>query len=212
VYAREVDGKTLTLSVSGMLWERSLVMLDKETGSLWSHLLGEAKQGPLKGKVLKQVPSVMTDWASWSRRHPDGTVVLLSRTSEEYRREFYARPERFVLGVALDGRARAWAFDLLAKNPALEDRLNDTAVIVVFDRASVTARLYERKFEGRLLSFRMSEEGLTDKETGSTWDPLTGRATAGPSKGKSLTALPAVVSYRDAWQRFHPRSEVRSVR
>ena len=37
----------LTLVVSGMLWNRNLVMLDLETESLWSHILGEAKAGVL---------------------------------------------------------------------------------------------------------------------------------------------------------------------
>ncbi len=187
-------------------------MLDKETGSLWSHILGEAKQGRLKGKMLEQVPSVMTDWESWSKQHPDGTVVLLSPTSREYRREFYARPERFVLGIVQGGGAKAWTLDLLERQGALDDRVNDTPVVVAFDRKSVTARLYERKLDGRNLSFRFGESGLTDTETGSTWDPVTGRATAGSLKGKSLTALPAIISYRAVWEKFHPRSEVRTGR
>ena len=45
MYAREAKGQTLTFQVSGMLWKRSLVMRDIETGSLWSHLLGVEKLG-----------------------------------------------------------------------------------------------------------------------------------------------------------------------
>ena len=52
MYARTVDDQTLTFAVSGLLWNRSLVMIDKETRSLWSHLLGESMQGPLQGKPL----------------------------------------------------------------------------------------------------------------------------------------------------------------
>ncbi len=212
MYAREVDDKALTLVVSGMLWNRSLVMQDKETGSLWSHLLGEAMQGPLKGKRLEQVPSVMTDWETWRKQHPDGTVVMLSRTSREYTRQFYQRPERFVLGVLAGGSSRAWAFDVLMKEPALNDRVGSTDVLVTFDKRSATARLYERKLQDQVLTFRLKEGKLMDQPTGSTWDPLTGRAVAGPHEGKHLKALPAVVSYRQAWQQFHPRSEIRSAR
>ena len=61
MYARKVKGKTLTLSVSGMLWNRSLVILDAETKSLWSHILGRAMQGPLEGETLEALPGLMTD-------------------------------------------------------------------------------------------------------------------------------------------------------
>ena len=44
-----VKDRKLTLCVSGKLWNRSLIMMDKETDSLWSHLLGEAMAGPLEG-------------------------------------------------------------------------------------------------------------------------------------------------------------------
>jgi hypothetical protein len=208
VYARDVDGQTLTLVVSGMLWQSSLVMMDQETRSLWSHLLGEAKRGPLKGKRLEQIPSVMTDWESWRKEHPDGSVVVLDRTHGAYTREFYARPERFVLGVVVDGQAKAWPFDLLQQTPARNDPVSGRPVLVAFDRTSVTARLYDRRFQERVLTFQMEGGKLTDQQTGSTWEPVSGRAVAGPLKGKYLTPLPAIVSYRKVWRAFHPQSEL----
>jgi hypothetical protein len=65
VYAREVNGKTLTFGVSGKLIRNSLVMFDRETGTLWSHLTGEALDGPLIGNDLKQVLSEQTTWGRW---------------------------------------------------------------------------------------------------------------------------------------------------
>ena len=58
MYARKVKGKALTLSVSGMLWNRSLVILDAETKSLWSHILGRAMRGPLEGETLEVLPGL----------------------------------------------------------------------------------------------------------------------------------------------------------
>jgi hypothetical protein len=40
-----------------MLWNRSLEMRNVETGSLWSHILGEAMQGDLKGTTLQPLPT-----------------------------------------------------------------------------------------------------------------------------------------------------------
>lgn len=182
-------------------------MYDKETGSYWSHILGEAKQGPLQGKRLEQIPSVMTDWKTWSKEHPDATVALLSRTSNAYGTEFYRQPEQFVLGIAEGGKARAWGFDQLAKSPTRNDTWNGQPVAVLFDRDSVTARLYSRKVKDRELNFEASADRIRDRETGSTWEPAMGRAIDGPLKGTHLQALPGIVSYRKTWQTFHPNSK-----
>ena len=48
---------------NGMLWNRSLVMYDRETESSWSHILGEAMDGKMKGATLDHVPS--DRWTLW---------------------------------------------------------------------------------------------------------------------------------------------------
>ena len=61
-----------------MLWESSLVMVDSETKTLWSHILGEAMQGPLQGETLEVIPSVMTEWKNWISKYPESTVMFMS--------------------------------------------------------------------------------------------------------------------------------------
>lgn len=209
MYAREIDGQTLTLAVSGMLWNDSLVMIDQETETLWSHILGEARQGPLEGKQLAQIPSVMTDWGTWRREHPESTVVVLERTAGEYTREFYREtPFRFLLGIVHDGEATGWRFDLLLEKPVINDQLEDLPVVVLFDPESFTARLFERTIDEEVLTFRFEDGSYLDEQTGSTWNPITGEATSGPLMGHSLATLPAIVSYFDVWQMFHPDSRL----
>jgi hypothetical protein len=60
VHVRTIGKKTLTFTVSGKLWRNSLIMEDKETGSLWSHITGEALEGAMKGQHLKTIPSVQS--------------------------------------------------------------------------------------------------------------------------------------------------------
>ena len=207
MYAADVQKQKLTFGVSGKLWNRSLVMYDKETDSLWSHILGEAMEGKLKGETLEQVPCVMTDWKTWSREHPEGTVVMLSRSSREYKTDFYKKPDQFALGIASGDKAKAWRFDALVKTPVVNDTWRDKPVAVLFDKESVTARLFSRKVGDKELTFEGGEKGIRDKETGSTWEPTTGRATAGPLKGEHLAPLNGIVSYREVWAKFHPKSE-----
>jgi hypothetical protein len=208
VYDRVVEGQTLVLGVSGQLWKESMVLYDQGTHSLWSHLLGECMLGQLQGKRLKRLPSLLTDWESWCRHYPGATVVLMKYDSMLYRRDFYGKhPERFVLGIAEDRRAKAWGFDSLVETPAINDEWSDRPVLAVLDRPSFTARLFGREVGGRVLTFQAADGKLTDRETVSTWEPISGRAVAGPLSGSSLTPLPATVSYRNAWLRFYPRSQ-----
>lgn len=204
VYDRVVDGRPLTLAVSGQLWKESMVMYDQETRSLWSHLQGVARQGILNGKRLRRIPSVLTDWESWCRLYPESTVVSLRRRFEWYRRDFYDKdPSRFVLGIAEGGAAKTWGFDALAEAGAVNDEWDGRPVLAVLARPSHTARLYRREVGGKTLTFEMAGGKLTDRETGSTWEPVAGRAVAGPLAGRHLDALPATVSFRAAWRRFY---------
>lgn len=206
MYARTVDNKTLTLSVSGMLWNRSLVMQDKETGSLWSHLLGRAMRGALQGQSLDRLPGLMTDWKTWRKLHPQTTVLNMKRTSRKFRRQIYDEPRRFVVGYVDGDDARAWGFDQLLAAPLINDALGSRPLLVVFDATSGTAFLFERRVDQRVLTMRRTADRLTDRETGSVWNAHTGRAVSGPLQGRQLKTLPAIVSFRKAWTVFHPET------
>jgi hypothetical protein len=60
VYDRRIAGKELTFGVSGKLHANSLIMYDHQTDSLWSHLVGAAVTGSLKGKKLIPMESMLT--------------------------------------------------------------------------------------------------------------------------------------------------------
>lgn len=83
MYDRILDGKELSIGVSGKLWKNVLIMYDRQTDTLWSHLTGKGLIGPLKGKQLKTHPSVFTTYAQWKTLFPD-TLVLDKKTSGSY--------------------------------------------------------------------------------------------------------------------------------
>ncbi len=207
VYARRVGKQTLTLTVSGMLWNRSLVMQDVETRSLWSHLLGEAMQGPLKGRRLEALPAEMTTWKAWRSEHPETTVLALSRTDRRFVKTFYRRPADFVLGLVEDGHAGHVGFEKLMRTGVLNVELEEQPLLIVFDRDSTAARVFSRRVEDRDLHFRpVGANRLEDDATGSRWDSTTGAAVAGPLKGIRLRQRVGIVSFKRAWLGFHPDS------
>lgn len=74
VYARTVAGRTLTFGVSGMLYRDALVMYDRETQTLWSHVDGRALKGPLQGHRLTRVVAHPAFWLA-------GTASFRTRRS-----------------------------------------------------------------------------------------------------------------------------------
>ena len=222
MYAREVGDQTLTFAVSGLLWNKSLVMIDAPTKSLWSHLLGKAMRGPLEGTILETLPSLMTDWKTWQELHPHTTLVMLSPTERAYHRDYYRHdPSAFVVGVTAvgvtgigvtgigvtDGDAsRAWSFDQLMTTPVVNDVFLDTPILVIFEKESMTAFLFQRELQEKSLTFEQGATGLVDQQTGSTWDGRRGHAIAGPLKGQRLESITGIVSFRETWQIFHPET------
>lgn len=206
MYASQINGRDLTFGVSGMLWRRSLVMYDKETNSYWSHILGRAMDGELVGTKLNQVPSVMTDWRTWKRDHPDTSVLWMDRTAQRFRLEYYRDPARFVLAIVDGGTAAAWSLDRLKSQPIQNTRLQDVPVVVTFDDGSVTARLFRRRVGDRTLTFRAADGRMVDLETRTSWNPQTGVAVEGELAGAKLVELPAFLSFQKTWEVFHPGS------
>jgi len=95
VHVRQVGDRTLTFIVSGKLWRNSLIMQDKETGSLWSHVTGECLEGEYVGTQLEMIPVVQTTWEQWSQDHPATRVLRKDEqiTSSGYEK-YFADPER----------------------------------------------------------------------------------------------------------------------
>lgn len=74
-FDRRVEGRVLTLGVSGKLRNSDMVMYDRETESWWQQALGEGIVGEMNGKTLTPLPSWMESWAQFRSRNPDGLVM-----------------------------------------------------------------------------------------------------------------------------------------
>jgi len=228
VYARDLDGKTLTFGVSGKLIRNSLVMYDRETYTLWSHLTGEALSGPLLGHRLQQVLSEQTTWGRWRAQHPQTQMLKVDPTDQrpDPYRYYYSSSEagvkgrkhvdnrlptkERVIGVRLGGEVKAYSFSALARARVVDDVLGGMPLVVVFDGVSESGAVYRRDPAGRLLTFAPGPNALSmvDAETGSTWEGLSGDAIAGPTKGAQLEQVVITYSFWFGWVDFYPNTEV----
>jgi len=209
----------------------ALVMYNRQTDSLWSQFLSRAVRGPLSGTQLEIMPSLQSTWEQWYQLHPDtqlldkggrynsdsyegyyrgGSAGIIGESNEDNR----LPGKDLVLGVNLDGKVKAYPFQVIVRQPLINDSLSGKQVLVVFDRASETGAIFDRNLEGRSLGFDMlpdTGDGISlmkDRETGSTWQLLTGRAIEGELAGMALTRMPSFYSFWFAWSDFHPNTEL----
>ena len=96
-----------------------------------------------------------------------------------------------VLGINIGGLLRAYPFQVIVRQPLINDSLSGKQVLVVSDLASETSAIYDRKLEGRSLGFDVL--------------PDTGD---GESPGMALIRLRSFYSFWFAWSDFHPKTEL----
>ncbi|TVP88612.1 MAG: DUF3179 domain-containing protein [Thioalkalivibrio sp.] len=167
--AEEPDGNRLMLGVSGLLYNSAVLLYDQRSESLWSQIAAKAISGPRRGETLETVPLANTTWEAWRNEHP-GTVVLSRNTdySRNYDRDPYAEyaedealmfPVRFrthgehpktrVLGVEIDGQARAYPLPGFADSGQhrLEHELAGESITVLIDSDGQTGRVLNEQGE-----------------------------------------------------------------
>lgn len=146
VFDARVEGRRLTFGVSGLLWQRNVLMFDRETDSLWSQLLMEAVTGPLAGTRLNVLPARDTTWGDWKKAFPE-TVVLSHRTGHQrnYREDPYAGfglDRRPALFVAVGEEAMIFPYSELRRAPGtVIAKINGREVRIQFDKKTNSARL-----------------------------------------------------------------------
>lgn len=229
VFSRTVDGKTLTFGVSGMLWRNSLIMFDRETKSLWSHITGECIDGKLKGKQLQRLAAIpKVTWREWKRQHPDSKVLSYMGSEEGVNRYAHydsnddigmsggklkdarLRAKELVVGVQIGGAAKAYPLKAFERRSVFVDKVDDRSLIVFRDKTSEASAVYEAVVQGKTLNFPANAQGVevADSATGTTWNLLTGKAVRGSLQGKELKPVPHFYGFWFAWADFNPKTEI----
>ncbi len=229
-YRRALGRRVLWLEVPGV-YNGTIILRDRETLSLWAPFSGRAIEGPLTGEKLARLPLVLTHWDEWLARHPD-TDVLWARPSAREGHGAWYRPGKWgivsemgmtldtldprlpenalVFGIEAGANAKAYPLSQVERRGGvLNDEAGVTPVVVVA-RGAFEAAGYDRRVNGRILTFRPSGQpggALTDAETDTLWS-FEGEALRGPLRGEQLTPVDGYTVEWHVWSAYHPRSAV----
>ena len=93
------------------------------------------------------------------------------------------------------------------KHPNQQFDVDDYPLLALFDRKGMVVRLFSRVVDDQTLQFPKNNQSLViDSTSKSTWS-LTGQALHGKLKGKQLSQEVSIMSFKKAWDDFHPQSK-----
>lgn len=102
-----------------------------------------------------------------------------------------------VIGVIVEGTARAYPLRMLVWHEIVNDQIGDVPFTVTFCPLCNTSIVFDRRAAGSVLDFgttgklRNSDLVMYDRQTESWWQQFTGEAIVGEMTGQTLTALPS---------------------
>jgi hypothetical protein len=121
-----------------------------------------------------------------------------------------------VLGLEIDGDARAYPLDILVWHEIVNDVVGGEPVAVTYCPLCFTNQVFKRTIEGEVVEFGTSGKlynsnlVMYDRSTESYWSQALGQAITGELAGYRLERVPFDVAYWEDWKALNPESRVLS--
>ncbi len=121
--------------------------------------------------------------------------------------------DRLVVGVAIDGQARAYPLQFIGYHHQVRDTVAGQQVLVSYCTVCRTGRVFRPVVKGAPETFRLVgmdhfNAMFEDRTTQSWWRQANGQAVVGPLKGTAMPELPSVQVTLAQWLRLYPNSLV----
>jgi hypothetical protein len=243
VWTRTVNGRVLHFYLAGIN-NQNFLMRDRETGTWWQQITGKAIYGPLQSAALELVLSDELTFGQWRTESPAGQVLApVAKYKKEYDPNWEPdvaklpvvisfpgtelKSRDVVIGLTINGAARAYPWETFAKQSPVVDRVNGTPLLLVLGPDGKSFRVFVSRIDGMAAEFFQQGEDtaetqagktdvksetkkdwtLIDATTASQWN-FQGCATSGPAQGNCLDRVPALKDYWFDWRNYHPDTTV----
>ncbi len=172
-FEARVQNTNLIFDTSGELYNNNSVLIDRNTGSRWSQLLGMAFEGPLMGTGLSFMPVYWTRWRFAKNVYSDAKVMITpqSTSSRIYGRDPYGSfqrddsyyqdehiyfplthydtrfPAKSLMYVIEKSRALiAIDIEYVREKQVVNFYLGPYALVAIFDNALDTVKIFDRRY------------------------------------------------------------------
>jgi hypothetical protein len=121
--------------------------------------------------------------------------------------------ERLVLGVTLNGEAKAYPIQFIGYHHQVQDVLGGKPILVTYCTVCRTGRVFEPLVNDQYVQFRLVgmdhfNAMFEDEDTHSWWRQVNGEALTGPLKGKVLPELASTQTTLAKWLELYPDSKI----
>ena len=209
VFDPTVDGKTEIFRLVGMDHFNAMLE-DRTTGTWWRQANGEAVAGPRKGAALAELPSQQVTLAAWLAQHPKSLVMQPdSALRDRYAKDFDYETgqsrkkltgtdttswadKAWVVGLTLNGESRAYDWNRLKRERAINDVLGGVPVVLAL--AADDASFFAYRRPSAAAAFALRGDSLV----------AGGRAYALNGGDGRLQRLQASQEFWHSWRTFQP--------
>ena len=227
-----MNGRTLHFYLAGIN-NQNFLMRDRETGTWWQQITGKPIYGPLQGSALELVLSDELTFGQWRAESPSGQVLApVAKYTKEYDSNWEPdvaklpvvisfpgaelKSRDIVIGLTVNGAARAYPWETFVKQSPVVDRVNGTPLLLVLGPDGKSFRVFVSRIDGRDTEFFLQADtaagdkkdwALLDATTANQWN-FQGCATSGTARGKCLDRVPALKDYWFDWRNYHPDTTI----
>ncbi|HEX6432417.1 MAG TPA: DUF3179 domain-containing (seleno)protein [Niastella sp.] len=128
-------------------------------------------------------------------------------------RENKVDSNRLVIGVSINGEAKAYPIRFLGYHHHVQDVIGGKPILVTYCTVCRTGRVFEPIINGKKETFRLVgmdhfNAMLEDANTKSWWQQATGKAVAGKLKGQQLPEVLSIQTSMTKWLELYPDSKI----
>lgn len=148
----------------------------------------------------------------------DGIPALDHPRFESADEADWLEDDDLVLGVTIDGQAKAYPVRILVWHEIVNDTLSDIPIAVTYCPLCGSGIVFSRQQDNQVLDFGVSgllhnsDLLMYDRQSESLWSQIPGKAISGPRAGDVLERLAVTHTRWRSWQSEHPDSQVLSIK
>ncbi len=224
VYSPKINGIAQEFRLVGMDHFNAMFE-DAITKSWWQQATGTAITGKLKGTQLVEIPAKQMRLGDWINQNPSTNILQpdsnfkkdyadlkgfdegIIKSSLEKRDSGSWKFKSWVIGINLNGQAKAYDWNYLVKKTLINDAIMETPIIITVEANQKSFYAFSSLVNGQILQFSKTAEAdkIIDLQTNSIWT-RSGKAVDGPLKGTQLKSIQVYQEFWHSWQYFHPKT------